>query len=540
MLDSVQRTVDGAIDDTYHHTDAMNYGSMPHGMLAAKFEETDLPSEDVYNNYSRNLLTDHTPDTNMMAYEEPHGSTDKQAGFLNFRYNGSCTRGSVYDDPYRPEYFDGFAGGDDRDPRGINVDPDMRELTKQEQARMRFIRLTPDGSDQVTGGGLSEAQVMANQQKVFRTVRGKLKVFDRQLDGRREGLRRVYGYKSQYSNVQGNISSYGDAITDAALTPQKRANKICQQVLRNSTAWREETADANFAIAQYGQFGRKRKCATTYNTVADAINGADGDFSDADASKCYKTAGILMQTIVNNKRNGMAAGDADHGQSTESVARKSAALTRDLIAVTKQATVDGKFATSDTHVQGKTASPQRRAHGVRRVVSNHLTPAHHYLNAEIMYKSVREGRDLRATHGKIITDASAPSVRDVSSIVVKSARRELRSGAKLGIDNKHADLGDSRRTASYKHVKQCNGDRRSRMTSEDGYIGVGDTSQVRRPGVWNSRIQHPNDTVYMRDFGPDDTDRLRVAPLGSKKVRAHMDTDGRDTATFGNGVGDSA
>lgn len=531
------RTVDGMIDDTYHHTDAMNYGSMPHGMLASKFEETDLPSEDVYNNYSRNLLTDHTPDTNMMAYEEAHGSTDKQAGFLNLRYNGH--RGEVYS-PYRPEYFDGFAGGEDRDPRGINVDPDMRELVKQEQARMRFVRFTPDGSDQVTGGGLSEAQVMANQQKVFRTVRGKLKVFDRSLDGRREGLRRVYAHKSQYSKVQTEVKSYGDAITDAALTPQKRANVICQQVLRDSSAWREETADSNFAIAQYGQFGRKRKQCNTYNTVADAINGTDGEFSDADASKCYKTAGILMQSLVNQKKNHAAINDADMAKSTESIAIKSAPIVRDLIAVTAQISTDATFASSDVTVNGKTATPQRQAHGMRRVINNHLTPAHHYLNAEIMYKSVKEGRDLRGAHGKIITDASSPGVRDVSSIVVKSARREIKSGAKLGVDAKHSDLGDSRKTASYKHVKQCNGDRRSRMTSEDGYIGVSDNSQVRRPGVWNSRIQHPNDTIYMRDFGVDDVDRLRVAPLGSKKVRAHMDTDGRDVATFGNGVGDSA
>lgn len=535
-MESLTRTVDGMIDDTYHHTDAMNYGSMPHGMLAAKFEETDLDAEGVYDNYSRSLLTDHTPDTNAMAYEEPHGSTDRQAGFLNFRYNGH--RGEVYS-PYRPEYFDGFAGGEDRDPRGINVDPDMRELTKQEQARMRFVRFSADGSDQVTGGGLSEAQVMANQQKVFRVVRGKLKVFNYEKDGRREGLRRVYGYKSDFSKVQGEVKSYGDAITDYALNPQRRANIICQQVLRDSSAWREETADSSFAVAQYGQFGRKRKCNTTFRTVADAINGTDGEFSDADANKCFKTAGILMQTLVNQKKQSTMTGDSDMAQSRTATNAKAAPIVRDLIAVTSQISTDAKFTDTDVAAYGRTATPQVRAHGARRVVGDSSIPAHHYLNAEIMYKTVKEGRDLRLTQANIITDAKSPSVKDISMSVVKAARREIKSGAKLG-HNTDADLAESRRAASYKHAKQCNGDRRSRMTSEDGYIGVSDNSQVRRPGKWNSRIQHPNDTVYMKDFGIDNVDRLRVAPLGSKKVRAHMDTDGRDVASFGNGVGDSA
>ena len=160
-----------------------------------------------------------------------------------------------------------------------------------------------------------------------------------------------------------------------------------------------------------------------------------------------------------------------------------------------------------------------------------MTPAHHYLNAEIMYKSVREGRNLRGTHGNIVTDASAPSVRDVSNIVVKSARREMKSGAKLGAHT-DADLAESRRTTSYKGIKQCNGDRRSRMTSEDGYIGVSDNSQVRRPGKWNSRMQHPDDTVYMKDFSDNDADQLRVAVLGGKNVRKQMDRDMNAATTF--------
>lgn len=511
------RTLDGRIDDVYHHTEAMNYGAMPHGLLESKFEETDIESEGVYNSYAKNLLTDRTPDTNFMAYEEPRGSVTARSGFINFRYNGH--RGEAYS-PYRPEYFDGFGGGEDRDPRGINVDPDMRELTKQEQARMRFVRFSPDSSESITSGGLSEYQVMANKQKVYRIVRGKLRVFDRQLDGRREGLRRVYAHKSQFSNVQTEIKSYGDVITDYALTPQRRANKICQQVIRDAAGWRAETAEDNFAIMQYGQFGRKKKDCVTFKTVENAMDSSDGKFTDADASKCFKTAGILMANIVNQKKQAKMLGDGEHGESRNSITAKTAPIVRDLIAVTKGIKTDAVFSQSDHTISGKNIAPQQRAHQMRRVHQNHLTPAHHYLNAELMYKSVNETADKRSIQNNMITDANFANSDIVTA--AKSAKHKIVTGARLNTAD-DGDYAESRRTASYKHVRQCNGDKRSRLTSEDGYIGVGDDSQVRRPNQWNHRVVNPNDTVQMADFGHNDADQLRIMAMGTKNTRRQMD-----------------
>jgi hypothetical protein len=419
-------------------------------------------------------------------------------------------------------------GSEDRDPRGINTDPDMKELSKQEQSRMRFIRFSADGSDQVTGGGLSEAQVMANKQKVFRTVRGKLRIFDRQLDGRREGLRRTYKHVSPYSHEAGKVQSYGDVITDQSLNIQRTANLICKQVLRDTPAWRAETTEDNFSINQYGQSRRAKKCVTN-NSVLDAMNSAEADFNDADASRCYKTAGILMGNLVRVKKQSVDAGKLDIDLSTarETVSRKTAPMVRDIALVTRSTKAEMEFASSDNTQTRKNATPQLREHLARSTANDGSIPAHHYLNAEIMYKSVKPGADTRKAKDKIISDSTDPLLLDMSPASRRAAKREVISGAKLNTDD-DTDKSEHMKTVSYKTLVHCNGDKRSRLTSEDGYVGVSDISQVRRPAKWNYRVEQPNDTVMMSEFGANAALDRHGGVMGSKYMNRFIDRDGRD------------
>src|ERR1700761_6917819 len=104
-------------------------GSMPNELLMSKFEETDLaPSDDYYESYARGLLTDYRPDDNKFEHEKPRSNVNQSAGKLQLQYYGH--RGNA-DDPNHPEMYLGF---DDPDPRGINVDPDFKQLVKQERA----------------------------------------------------------------------------------------------------------------------------------------------------------------------------------------------------------------------------------------------------------------------------------------------------------------------------------------------------------------------------------------------------------------------
>lgn len=521
---NLTQTVEGPIDDRYRLDAFATSSSMPFGMFMSKFEETDVPSEGVYDDYARNLLTDHTSDTNLFAHEEPWKSVNMNSGILNLHHNGH--RGTVYS-PYRPEHFDGFGGPEDIDPRGINVDPDMRRYVEQSQSRGRFQNFTSDASDQVTGGGVSQAQIMAQKQKVFKGTKGRLKIFDRQLDGRRNGLRKVYGYKSEFSKQQGEVVGYGDVITDYALVPQNRANFICAKVLRDTKEYRSDTADGDFTDHSLYQSGRRAQTNTTYNNVADAFGGMEANMGKSDATQCYKSVGILMSNIVRGKKQSMSSGDIDMETARSTMIAKTAPMVRDISIITQSIAQDSDFHTSDQGITSKTPMPQQREHMARVAeYDQHSTPSHHYLNAEIIFKSVKQGRDLSKVKNNLVTTTEIIALSETQKAAAKGAKMRLITGRKLATDE-DADVTTSVQTVNYKHVKRCNGDKRSRMTSEDGQSGTSDNSQVRQHAKCNTRIEQTTDTVSMMDFGANISKDRRLGGLGSKYTRANMDRDNK-------------
>lgn len=518
------KTTQGAIE--YNIDQALPYGDMPPSMLMSKFEETDMgPDEDVYDDYARTTLTDWRPDTNKFEHEEARGGVNRSSGRLQLQYYGH--RGNA-DPPYRPEIFDGFGGPEDHDPRGINVDPDMKELRKQHDARMRFVRWDPDSSKHITGGGRSESQVMADQQKLFRITRDRLKVFSRQIDGRQEGLRRTYKHKSEITK-QILVQSYGDYIKDYALNPQRRANIICKQILRDSRQYREECADQDFEIARYTQLCRRKVSKNTHKIVANARHGHDSELADGDGTKCFKAAGLLMANIVRGKKQGMdiaRQSDMDFSEAKQTVARKTEPFARDLALILRSLTIDGRFEKSDNTMIAKTSHPVVLEHLARQVSYNHLTPAHHYLNAEVIYKSVKPGADTRKVKNLVITDANAPEVRDVQTRGGKTAKMKLVTGAKLKTTYDE-DATESSTTFNYKLALNPNGDRRIRITSGEDYAKESDDTQNRSVNHQNYRSVNPNDTVEDMRFSNNTSKERHTRGLGTKYMTRFIDRDER-------------
>lgn len=519
---NLTKTVEGKIE--YNTGQAMPYGDMPPSMLVAKFEETDMgPDEEAYNNYARTTLCNWGPDTNKFESENARGGVNRRSGRIQLQYYGH--RGDA-DDPYRPEIFDGFIGPEDRDPRGICVDPDMKEFTKQQQSRMRFVGWTPDGSEQITGGGRSEGKLMADQQTLFKIVRDRLKVFDRQLDGRKEGIRRGYEHKSSVPK-QILVQSYGDYIKDYALNPQRRANIISEQIVRDSRAWREETADADFAFARYTQLCRRARSRSNHNPVTSARQ--DSQFSDADTSKCFKAAALLMANIARGKTQCafmMKNGDMDMSEARVTLARKTEPFIRDLALILRSMTADGRFATSDITMTGKTASPSIAQHLARQVVYNHLLPAHHQLNAEIIYKSVKPGADTRKIKNSVITDANNPQIRDINTIGGKTAPLKSVIGAKLHT-SADTDKTESTKTFNYKLALNPNGDKRLKLTSTDTLAQESDQSQSRRPGQSKHRATSTKDVEDNMRYGDNTCKERHARGLGSKYMNRFIDRDSR-------------
>ena len=512
------KTVQGAIE--YNVDEAMAYGDMPSSMLMSKYEETAMgPDEDMYENYARTTLTDKTPDTNKFEHEEPRGAVNRRSGKLQLQYYGH--RGDT-DTVYRPELFYGFGGPEDREVRGINVDPDMKEYRKQQEARTRFVRWSPDASEHITGGGRSETQAIADQQTLFVAARDRLKIFDRQLDGRQNALHRSFDHKSQVPK-QLVVKAYGDFIKDYAMNPQRRANLVCKEII-GARGWMDETNDSDLAFARYTQICRRRKSCPEDQRRVMEISTRRNDIDLLDSSKCYKTAGLLMSDIVNCKKQAMscAVGNMDMGEAKLTAARKTEPFVRDLTTITRAISQDADFASEDATVTGKTAARVLAEHTARQVTHNHSTPAHYYLNAEVIYKNVKPG-ETRKIKNLMITDADFQYSDNTAT--GKTAKRKAGFGAKLARAD-DTDLAKSRKTVNYKQSIKKQGYAKN-LSTPDSYASESDNSQNRRIDHTGSRITSRNDTVEEMQYGDNASKERHGRGLGSKYMNRFIDSDHR-------------
>ena len=510
---------------------AYETGDMPSSILTSKYEETDMgPDEDLYDDYARQTLTDQRPDKNKFEYEEARGGVNASKGLLQHHYYGH--RGEA--DYEKPEIFLGFGGPEDHDPRGINTDPDMKQMVRQQDSRMRFVRWSPDGSDNITGGGRSESQLMADQQKLYRFTRDRLKVFSRQIDGRREGQRRTYDHKSNV-NKQQLVQSYGDFIRDYALTPQRRGNFIAKSVISDSALWRSETADQDFEIARYTKLCRRARTKDTYKRVLGAQGSNDNTWTDADASKCYKAAGLLMSNIIRGKKQttaNMRESDMDFSKSQGAAHYKTAPFAKDLALILRAMVDDGKHGNSDTTIAYKTTAPRALEHIARQIVYNHLAPAHHYLNAEILYKSVKPGADISKIKKLVQTDANAPQIQDTLTTTGKSAKMQFVSGAKLDTAD-DTDKAESARTVNYKTLL-ASSEHRARLADGEDYKKESDKTQTRSTPHAEYRITTSDDVETGMKFLDNSSLERRTRGLGTKYTARFIDRDSRSDGITGN------
>lgn len=507
--------VEGKIE--YSLNVAMPFGEMPPGMLESKFEETDIgPDENAYDDYARNIVCDWTADTNRMEHEEPRNSIGN-SGYLQLRYNGHRGDTSI-DEVYRPEHFDQFIGDEDRDPRGSQVDPDMKQMTRQSMARTRFVRFTPDGCENITGGGRSEARTMADQQTLIRTVRSRLKVFERSLDGRQNGLRRVYGHKSA-ANQTILVQSYGDAITDKGLNPTRRANIIAQSVV-NTRKFRDEMCDQTMDVAKYSQVRRGVKAVGQQDN---SLIDNDGRFGASEGAKHFKACGLLMADIIRARQN--IQSDVDFATSRDAMGRKTAPMCKDLGIILGAVATDAEFQSSSSTLVGKTAARLNRPHLANTTVQQHLTPAHHALNAEIIYKSVKPGADVRKLCDQIITDVVRTDA-DVSA-AGKTAKMVMASGAKLSRTTDGEAATEFKKTINYRSSHTTTGCV-SRLVNNDGKAGESSNTQNRKRDHTNYRTATPENQEQNMRYSENEHAERHGRGIGKKYLNRYIDRESNE------------
>lgn len=512
-------------------TDQREHGVMVDSMLIDRFEETNMGYEDdIYDNYARTTLTDRTPDTNKFEHEEPRGAVNQNSGMLQLRYNGH--RGNA-DTVYRPELFLGFMGDGDRERRGINVDPDFKEVRKQHEARTRFTRFSKDDSNFVVDGVRAERREIADKQAMFKITRNRTRVFDSEIDGRVSGKNMFTGGVPPItqSNVckQVIVQSYGDYVKDAALTPQRKAAVICDNIIRDTKEYRNSANDQDREFMRYTQTCKSGPLRMEHK-VKHGLVSASADFKQETRTKSFKAAGILMKNICNARHNLVADNDSDLANSRNTVAIKTAPISRDISIVTQGIRHEGDFAAGDDTQSRRNAAPKKRAQQITRVVQDRHLPSMHYNNALFITRAAKRG-DLREAANNVVSDASRQG--DISDFHYgKAAKREKIGGFNANHDY-DMDKGASRATYQYKASEKIIRDNKLLNTNVENFKTESDDSQMRKTAIHGDNMAIDNADIDIELYDNQSKER-GGAKLGSKYTRrGHAQEDAREVMVFG-------
>lgn len=516
---------------SYNLDVAMPYGDMPDEALIAKFEETqDLnDSEDQYDSYARGTLSDFSPDVVGLESDMVRRDATASSGLVNTRYYGG--RGKV-NTPAHPEMF---IGETTRDPRGIATDPNMLELKRQQEARMRFVRFSADADNSVHEGRWSESQAY-NKSRVqtHKAIRDRARIFSTSKDGRREGIRReYYPHVSNVNKVQEDLSrfrpagsDFSDYIADYALNPQNKTAQLSDTILTNSRLYHQFSPDHEFAVARYGEDARRqRTLESTKSRVRDGVTERyfdipGGEYVEPEGqSKAFKAAGILMGAIVNQKHKAQQdqiGGVYANGNGVETESgRKTTALSKDLAIVMRGIQQMSEFGKSDNTVVGKTAAPQRAEHLVTAQETTHVRPAHDLHTAERMYKSVGGG-NIDKVRREVLRDGRRSTTSEDSMVLGKRGREVAATGKSNTVFEVD---GKSMSTPTYKSSDKVMRNRTAKIAAAntEGFGSDDDNTQNRRINHTQWANPNVNDVVVTGDLGVNAEDAHRSIKRGGDK-----------------------
>jgi hypothetical protein len=234
-----------------------------------------------------------------------------------------------------------------------------------------------------------------------------------------------------------------------------------------------------------------------------------------------------MKAQMRNKRTVANGGDTDYAGSASSAARKTSPFVSDIALILSAIAQDSKFAASDATRVGKTPVPVLNEHLARQVVFNHLTPAHHYMAAEIIYKNARGGRDLSRVKALIQSDERAAELREGVTEGGKSARQRMVNSARVTNNATDSEYGTQTATANYKSIVAQNGDRRIRLYSADQTPSESDRTLFGATPHVGYRVANPEDQEATTGFLDNAVKERLGGRMGSKYTQRYVDADAR-------------
>jgi len=514
--------------DNYTIDEALPFGEMPAEALIAKFEETDTgESEYALQDYQRETLADFRPDPRTFEQDQPQ-TNNQSAGFLNHRYTGTRSGQEVH----HPELFLGFHGPEDRDPRRTFTDPDFNKLKEQHEARMKYVRWDADADNSITGGGWREDQLREAKQYLIKSAKQRIKVFSTSKDGKRNGMNRTWEHRSIAETVDGKNDDMSDYMRDSGITPQRKTVILSNLELSSGKFYNRHIPDHEFAVARYGDNPRS---AVLVRELGSKALKYDGEVStgESDESVAYKTVGVLMSKIVEQKHH--ADQDMDTAESEQSRAYRHAVLVDDLSKLTHAmgaAAHDADFSRSDKTLITKSLKPGEH-HASTKGVANHAKPDHLYLNAELMYKSVQPGADTVKIKRRIERMNTNHELREGMAQARKEGTKTQNTRDKKSRSWMEFDE-ESVTTVNYKtNLQHTKHSKKDHFNSED-VLAESDPTPIYKTADDQYRITQKDDMEHDMRFLEYETKERHTAPIGSKFVRnqAHRDEMVNDIAAM--------
>jgi len=404
----------------------MRYGQMPDAALVSRFEETVMPGLESYDDFARGTLKDRSPDPVTLESDQPKTDTSR-ASVLNLRYNNG--RGEFND----PSHAEMFLEHTDKDPRGINVDPDFRNVRTQMNDRVKFVRMSADSNHSIHQGAPDDGTMWRKARTLTQqALKPRMRIFTTAKEGRREGKR--MDSRRQKTAVDITAQTHNDRfveqLVDTAMTKQGKTAALSNRIVQTTRLYSLNTTDHEFKVAKYGAADRRAKMFRAAKSTVDKA-AIDSDLNNGeDINRAYKAAGALMGAIVAQRRQAKIDGVLQEHMKA-SVVAKSKALTTDLAVIMRQIATDHEMTKSEETQARSSAAMKRRQHLVGLVGLDHETM--HVLNAALIYSGVREAKDLTAIRKNIQTDAAVDPNAESVQAAKSAARLSQKPGARNNI-----------------------------------------------------------------------------------------------------------
>ncbi len=211
-------------------------GSLPDDMLLDKYKVSNVEFDpDEYDKFARRTLADFRPDAPFLESDQPRDPSDRGSGTL------STMRISLRENGWRAEESPWLEEGQfldhhalERDPRGVNNEPDFNEYKRQSIARAPYIKFYKDDDFSVPESGINPVRMVEMRRQSQGFLAKRMTNFDESKESWHNGGIKRGGLTSRvvFQTNSGAILDLAEATAKNRQDLVDRASNALPSVLR--------------------------------------------------------------------------------------------------------------------------------------------------------------------------------------------------------------------------------------------------------------------------------------------------------------------